>query len=435
MARYIGSSPTITLGSGFTTGNQTRDSMYDFLKAMGGVSGSAPGIFSLNEIHAQLKANNWSFEPTTTAVNTPTNLSGTLTLNGIQIGGSGVCDYTVKVGDQTISSYSNSTWFTNTQDTRFACIHVKGNLTINAGQTMIPSHRKLGTYIYVSGNLVLNGTISMKARGANHSGTAKKDIRLINGTHGSYTNPTIPATGMAGGARGQSPTGANQQYHTNSSKTLTAFATGGGYHGFAFSEYTWGQGGKGADGTCFSGGGGGGCARGAGNNGVNLTGATNATENGGKGGNSTHTLYGCSGSAGNPGGNGSGNSSGTSGRNGTGGVVVIFVEGTVSGSGVVNVQGENTIHSGATGSGTGQGSAAGMCTIFCGTNSSSVALRRESGPLAGSGGTLESTTGTDGSATGLATNSFYYPFDQAGFTGNGNVGGSPGGFGEIIASL
>ena len=58
MARYIGSSPTITLGSGFTTGNQTRDSMYDFLKAMGGVTGSAPGIFSLNEIHAQLKASN-----------------------------------------------------------------------------------------------------------------------------------------------------------------------------------------------------------------------------------------------------------------------------------------------------------------------------------------------------------------------------------------
>ena len=43
----------------------------------------------------------------------------------------------------------------------------------------------------------------MKARGANHSSSGSNlssvDIRIINGTHGSYSNPTIPATGGPGG--------------------------------------------------------------------------------------------------------------------------------------------------------------------------------------------------------------------------------------------
>ena len=439
MARYIGSTNTsqITVGGAFSTGNKTLDTMYDFLKSMGGITGSAPAVFSLNEVYAQKKASNWTFDPSPSA-QSPTNGNGTLTINGVQIGGSGVWDYTVKLGNQTISSFNNSDWFTTTQDTTFACVHVAGNLTINSGQTFIPSHRKLGLYVYVAGDLILNGTVSMSARGADHSGTGssggattKQNIKLISGTHGSYSNPTIPATGMSGGLRGQSPSGANQAWKSDMTNTLTAFATGGAQHGIAFSEYTWAQGGKGGDGTCFGGGSGGGSARGAGNNGINLTGATDAIENGGKGGNATSTTYGASGSAGNPGGNGSGN--GTTGNSGTGGVVVFFVEGTVSGSGVINVQGSGTKSSGNTGSGPGQGSAAGMITVFCGTNSSTISLRRETGGLVSAGGTLNSSTGTNGDVSGIATNNRFYPVAQGGT--DGNYGGSAGGFGEIIASF
>lgn len=439
MARYIGAtnSSQISLGGAFSQGNKSVDSIYNFLKDMAGVTGSAPGIFSLNEIHHHSSNSNWSFDPVTTAVS-PVGGGGTLTVNGNQIGGSVGWDYTVKIGNQTVSSYNNTDWFTSVEDTRIACIHVKGNLTIDAGQTFIPSQRKLGTYIYVSGDLILNGEISMRQRGANHSGSGnsagsvtKTDIRLINGTHGSYTNPTIPSTGMVGGARGQSPSGANQNYSSNMNTSITAFATGGGQHGIAFSEYTWAQGGKGGDGTSFGGGSGGGSARGAGNNGVNLTGAGNATENGGPGGNGTHTTYGCSGSAGNPGGSGTGN--GATGNSGTGGVVVIFVEGTVSGSGNISVRGEGLRSSGASGSGPGQGSAAGMIAVFCNTNSSSVALYRENGGLFDAGGRLTG-SGTDGEVkSGLATNSSWYPITQGG-TGV-NYGGSTGGFGEIITSL
>ena len=43
----------------------------------------------------------------------------------------------------------------------------------------------------------------MSARGANHSSSGSNltsvPIRIIDGTHGSYSNPTIPATGGTGG--------------------------------------------------------------------------------------------------------------------------------------------------------------------------------------------------------------------------------------------
>ena len=50
------------------------------------------------------------------------------------------------------------------------CVHITGNLTINVQVKHL--HQVLenpGMYVYVGGDLILNGTISMKARGANHS--------------------------------------------------------------------------------------------------------------------------------------------------------------------------------------------------------------------------------------------------------------------------
>ena len=125
---------------------------------------------------------------------------GTLTINSVALGS---YDFTVKNGNQTVSSFSTGDWFTSTKDTRSAIIVVNGNLTINSGQTFIPSVRKLFTMIYVKGNLTVNGSISMSARGSNHNGsgdsggaTTAGAIRLATGTFSGVSNPQVPAASL-----------------------------------------------------------------------------------------------------------------------------------------------------------------------------------------------------------------------------------------------
>ena len=429
MPRYIGATNTaaITAGANFTAGNQSKGSLYDFMKSMGGEKGSAPAVFSMMDVYTQVKANNWSFDANASA-QTPT-AGGTLTINS-QVVSAGY-DYTVHTGNVTVSSYNNSDFFTGTQDSRVGCVHITGNLTIDAGQTFTPSVRKPGMYIYVGGDLILNGSISMKARGANHSSAGSNlpsvDIRIIDGTHGSYTNPTIPATGGTGGARTSQNSGpGNAQAQVGYFSPIPFFGTGGAQHGIAFAEASSATAGKGGDGTCFTGGSGGGGVRGAGNpaqyGGVGQGG--DAEERGGKGGNSAANFYSSNGAAGNPHGNpgqGSwGPSRATGGNNGTGGVIVIFVRGSVSGSGDFNVRGEATINQGpGPGRGPGQGSAAGMIACFCDSYSGSgITLNRENGDWWDSSlyltgyGTDDTTTGDPGTERG----------------------GTKGGFGQIIAT-
>ena len=302
----------------------------------------------------------------TITTNVSPTAGGTLTINGNVIGS---YDYTVKNGNQTVSSFTASDWFTSTQDTRSALIVVNGNLTINSGQTFIPSVRKLFTCIYVNGDLTLNGSISMSQRGANHSGTGnsgglttEQDIRLINGTYSSVTNPQIPAvsTGGAGG------TGAG----------------GDGGHGSG----TWGVG---ANGTCF----GGGSAGGGPPNYVDPP-----TYRGGVGGlsyeyfdgNADKNTYGSG--AGNPGGAGSRPQASA----GTGGTLIVFVKGTLSGSGTFTAVGA----AGGSGSSIGPaqrfshgggGSGGGSINIIATTDSSSTTMSA----VGGAGGPGES-IGTGG---------------------------------------
>lgn len=276
---------------------------------------------------------------------------GTLTINDISLGS---YDYIVRNGSQTISSFNASDWFTSTEDTRSAWIVVNGNMTINSGQTFIPSVRKLFTVIYVNGNLTVNGSISMTARGANHSGTGNSGgattagaIRIINGTYSSITNPQIPATGGSAGAGGIG--GAATVGGTGGA--ATSGGTGGGGGGGGGNN---GTGGAGVAGTSFSAGGGGGGA----NDGV----AGAAVINGGKGGNAQVGFNANScGGAGNPGGDGNlaayaGTGTSTP-ESGTGGVLIIFCNGAVSGSGSITSNGSrgggggNTIAGGGSGGG------------------------------------------------------------------------------------
>jgi hypothetical protein len=282
---------------------------------------------------------------------------GTLTVNGESMG-----SYDYKVADTTtISSFSVSTWFTSTEDTRSAWILVNGNLTINSGQTFIPSVRKLFTVIYVRGNLVVNGIIAMTGRGANHSGTgssggytAPVDIRIGTGTFGAVTNPQIPATGGAGATRRVATTGTASDDGFNSGTAGTNGGTGGGGGGYLYISPLNSYSGKGGDGTCFSGGSGSGSCY-FGSRTGSATNSVDAEENGGAGTAGVGSL---------PVG-GSGNPPASGGGTGTGGVVIIICEGALSGSGSVRANGVDTIsQSGLTGGASGGGSV----TVLYGTN-------------------------------------------------------------------
>jgi len=265
---------------------------------------------------------------------------GTLTIDGVALGS---YDYTIKVGNQTVSSFVSGDWFTATKDTRSAFIVVNGDLTINSGQTFIPPDRKLFTCIYVKGNLVVNGSISMSQRGANHSGT---------GDSGGYTAPgnikiladgtQIPATGGAGGSGATNSTG-------NAGGAGSVGGTAGGASGTGDNSAT---GGNGAAGTSFGGGSAGGSRWASGQ-------AASAVANGGRAGDASTGGSGTiGGSAGNPGGNGV--NGGAAGGTGNGGVLIIFVTGNYSGSGSITAAGSN----GSGGTRGGGGSGGGSVNIF-----------------------------------------------------------------------
>lgn len=301
--------------------------------------------------------------------------AGSLTINSQSIGNH---DFCVRGGSTTISSFVATDYFTTTEDTASAWIIVKGNLTIDSGQTFIPSVRKLFTVLYVTGNLINNGTISMTARGANHSGTgnsggftAPVDIRVGTGTFSAITNPQIPATGGAGAL------GTNIDNQVVNGGSATNGGTAGGGAGGKFSGS--GSSGGGAAGTCFSGGGGGGGMLGS-----SLNGGT-AVANGGKGGDARGSVS--AGGSGNPGGTGTGGAFGPDGNVGTGGTLIVIVEGSLSGSGVIQANGV----AGARASGQvgGGGSGGGSVTVLFGTNPSSavsVTATGGAGSSCGSGG-------------------------------------------------
>lgn len=295
---------------------------------------------------------------------------GALTINSQSVGD---YDYAIFDGNTTISSFTASDWFTSTEDTASAWIVVNGNLTINSGQTLLPSVRKLFTVVYVTGNLTCTGGISMTARGANHSGTGNSGgsttavaIRIGTGTFGAVTNPQIPAAGGAGA------TGTTVDNAVSSGTAGTNGATGGGGAGGKFGGT---RSGNGEAGTCFSGGSGGG--------GVGSGTGGNAVANGGKGGNASGTAT--AGGTGNPGGN-SGGTNGLPGGTGTGGVLIVIVEGTLSGTGTIAGNGVNGVR--PSGSIAGGASGGGSVTVLYGTDSSSITPTATggSGDFSGNGG-------------------------------------------------
>jgi hypothetical protein len=322
---------------------------------------------------------------------------GTLHLNSQALAS---YDYVCKKSSVSLSSFTASDWFTTTADIRSAWIKVYGDLTIQSGVTFSPPVRKLFTVIHVTGNLTVNGTISMTARGANHSGITATSIAIISGTYSGIVNPYIPSSGGAGATAVSSTSGnlsgnAGINYPTFRSDGGTGGGGGGGVRNNGYPGTTV-MGGAGAAGTGFSGGPGGGGAWGGNDVGTSATGGSGAASGGaggtgaaaGSGSQSAH------GGAGNPGGGGSG-PNGVAGQNGTGGILIIIVEGSFMGTGSITANGSDggtytgSLLLGTSGAG---GSGGGSITILSRTDTSSTTITAAGG--AGSAGTGDCSSGT-----------------------------------------
>ena len=387
-----GTATTISTAANFAGGNQSAADLKTFAESAVTL-GVASGMFDLDEYYNNVKDGSW---PNATPANVAPTAGGTLTINSQSLGS---YDYCIKHGNQTVSSFSNTDFFTTTADSRSALIYINGDLTINAGQTIIPSNRKLFTCIYVNGNFTCNGGVSMSARGANHTSddgnVTAANIKLISdGTYSSVSNPQIPATGGAGGAA-KSITNASGDGNTGTAGT--AGGTGGGGSGGTRNNNGAGStvSGAAAAGTCFSGG--------SGSGGVwsnNSASSPAAEANGGAGGaaGSAQQGSGTFGGAGNPGGAANGAGSGDQGNiDGTGGVLVIYCTGTFSGSGSITCNGVNggtrvgsSDQDGSAGTCGGGASGGGSVTVFYGSDSFS-------GTFTANGGSGGSRTGSCGS--------------------------------------
>ena len=298
------------------------------------------------------------------------------------------------------------------------------SLTVNAGHTLTPDQPCRGMFIYVKGDCVVNGKISMSARGAaadpttagasdNQAvptagiqygikmtggtdtlsmaggstfagcGNAAKNAvaNQISGTGNNYTVHTVPRSNNNGANRPvvsnhdvkENPAdirGGNAQYGSS--------ACGGGGAGGQAYEQTDGQGGAGGNSTCFTGGSGGGGAAGGGAAPSGHRGS-NASSNGGSGGQGGNHHESSSrptgtGGAGNPG--GPDGSIGQYGQNdagdGTGGLLFLIVRGnlTIGSSGSIQANGtrggDSTVNN--DNSSMGGGSGGGHIMIMCGGN-------------------------------------------------------------------
>lgn len=316
---------------------------------------SAPTGFAGGDIaYADTKA---AAEDMLTGTPTGPTAGGTLAIGGNALGS---YDYAVISGDQTVSTFTAADWFTTTEDSRSAWLVVDGNLSIATGQTFTPAVRKLFTVLYVTGDLTVNGELSMTARGANHGATGSNitaaDILIATGTFSTVTNPVVPAAGSGGGAS-VSRTGFS--LGAGSAGTAgTGGGTGGGGAGGNQNVSGTHASGAGAAGTAFSGGSGGGAC-------LTLD-AENAEPNGGKGGDGASSeSNSAGGGAGNPGGVRGGTVGGDAqAPNGTGGTLIVICAGALSGSGQITANG---VRGGDGENMGGGGSGGGSITILTGS--------------------------------------------------------------------
>lgn len=268
------------------------------------------------------------------------------------------------------------------------------SLTVNTGHTLTVSNRCKGLHIYVRGDLVLNGTISMTARGANILNTNQSILykKHYSGIFGlqefqnlAYILPNSFPSSTSSVRGGDSVFGIDSSSNGNAGSNGTLlFQCGGGGSGSVYSASTiyTATSGVGGYGTSFSGG------SGSGGSAVLYSSQTSQsgsnTGGAGSSGKCSHSSFGACGGAGNPGGAGEGTGS-LSGNAGTGGQLIVIVGGTLSGSGVFESKGS----AGGGQSGTcGGGGSGGGCLLILYQNSSFSGTKLATGGAGGAGSVI-----------------------------------------------
>jgi len=218
-------------------------------------------------------------------------------------------------------------------------------MTIQAGHIVRPTNRCKGMYLFVEGDLIIDGELTMTARGANAPGK----FVGIDPRRGVFINSediftalglaVIQPTGGAGAPKRSIGSGNENSYGGGGyagSPGINGACGGGGGGGCEHQNGGSSTGGAGSEGTSFSGGAGGGGVAAAGRT---VT-AGSGQPNGGPGGNgrcdtidSNNKRRAVGGGAGNPGGAGHrvapSNYSAYSGENGTGGLLILVVQGDI----------------------------------------------------------------------------------------------------------
>lgn len=280
------------------------------------------------------------------------------------------------------------------------------SLFISESLLVSPTNRCDGMLIFVDGDCVISGSLSMTAKGASGVGIDASFVPINPPNLGYYWNNIVfPSSsyrsfvfvaGSAGSSNAASTTGSN-------GKSLQLLGSGSGYSGGGASGGSGAVptfGGSGSAGTSFSGGSGGG---GAGSGSAFFGG--NAALNGGAGGNAGS---GGGAGAGNPGGN-------PNGGEGTGGLLILMVKGNllIGPSGSIRSNGSNGGNAVSVNGGGGGGSGGGVVYVYYGksfTSSSSSPAITVTGGIggAGSGSGLR---GGDGGTGSLIISNLYqrYP--------------------------
>ena len=211
-------------------------------------------------------------------------------------------------------------------------IRTYNNFTINAGHTVTTTHRCKGLYLYIKGDLTVNGILSMNARGAKGAGKfvgidPKNKVVYFHSTD-IFTAKGLFKINKVGGVRTAYP--ANNTNIDGNSGVDGACGSGGS--GGRHINTGGGNAGRGGPGTSFSGGPGGGgtCILG-----TTASGGDGADDAGAGGAGNAYDNTGwikCSGGgAGNNGGAGKAYNGGVGsiGTNGAGGLIILIVEGNI----------------------------------------------------------------------------------------------------------
>ena len=297
-----------------------------------------------------------------------------------------------------INVYNDTTYTSDvilgdtTTTKKMLAVKYHGNLTINSGVTVTANTvsgltYKKGMLLYVVGNLVNDGTISMTARGTYNE--AGENVYIWKNTDNSYE--FIPAAGASGGAAVVRP---NNGYNGSvisaglpGSSGINRSTGGGGSGTAACNVEGTGVSGAGGTGTSYSGGTGGG---GAVKRSSGTSYAGSGSSNGGAGGAAFSSRYSswytAGGGAGNSGGLGKHDSNAGydylySGQTGTGGLLVIYSNQMIN-------NGNITSNGSAGGGGTAPGgsSGGGSINIFAGNSYVNNGSMSTTGPITGNGG-------------------------------------------------